>query len=176
MLTNASGQTLADRSRVLNGRSPTVWQIELIDQVAWCRTAMRTRLPQKNAVSAPLHDCAHSPPKRGQAQRQRDPQREQPRDPHDVAVGEQVRREALLVGLLEIEQPADVRVPQPSAQGTEVRAVAPRGVRVALPVAVRVVATVVATQRTTGPSTARLPATASAMRVPRPVLNEPCVK
>ena len=49
----ASHQTLPERSRLLNGRSPMAWQIELIDQVVWCSSATRTRLPQKNAVSAP---------------------------------------------------------------------------------------------------------------------------
>src|SRR4051812_13437562 len=49
----ASHQTLVARSRVRNGRSPIVWQIELIDQVVWCSSEMRTRLPQKNAVTAP---------------------------------------------------------------------------------------------------------------------------
>ena len=32
----ASGQTLAERSRVLKGRLPKVWQMLLIDQVTWC--------------------------------------------------------------------------------------------------------------------------------------------
>ena len=35
----ASHHTLPDLSRLLNGRSPIVWQIELIDQVTWCSSA-----------------------------------------------------------------------------------------------------------------------------------------
>src|SRR3954447_22159783 len=58
----ASHQTLADLSRDTNGRSPSVWQIELIDQVTWCSRLTRTSEPQKNAVSAPCHDQVSSPP------------------------------------------------------------------------------------------------------------------
>src|SRR3954451_2387284 len=58
----ASHHTLPDLSRLLNGRSPIVWQIELIDQVTWCSSAMRTRLAQKNAVSAPEIDQDQRPP------------------------------------------------------------------------------------------------------------------
>src|SRR5690606_8219772 len=58
----ASGQKFADLSRALYGRSPMMWQIELIDHVTWCTTATRTRLPQKNAVSAPHHDQVTRPP------------------------------------------------------------------------------------------------------------------
>src|SRR5918999_829112 len=58
----ASQQTLPDLSRLLKGRLPTVWQIELIDQVTWCSIATRTRLAQKNAVSAPCHDMVQRPP------------------------------------------------------------------------------------------------------------------
>src|SRR4051794_41535490 len=58
----ASHQTLTDLSRVRNGRLPNVWQMELIDQVTWCNKETRTRLPQKNAVSAPCHDHDHRPP------------------------------------------------------------------------------------------------------------------
>src|SRR5262245_37348218 len=58
----ASHQTLPDLSRLLKGRLPTVWQIELIDQVTWWSIATRTRLAQKNAVRAPCHDIVHSPP------------------------------------------------------------------------------------------------------------------
>ena len=39
-----------------------MWQIELIDQVTWCRNATRTRLAQKNAVTAPCQDHDQSPP------------------------------------------------------------------------------------------------------------------
>src|SRR5436305_1685882 len=52
----ASGQKLADRSREAYGRSPIMWQIELMDQVTWCSTAMRTREAQRKAVSAPVSD------------------------------------------------------------------------------------------------------------------------
>jgi len=34
----------------------------LIDQVTWCSRQIRTRLAQKNAVSAPAMDIDHSPP------------------------------------------------------------------------------------------------------------------
>ena len=62
MLMIASGQTLVERSLVTNGRLPTLWQIELIDQVVWCSTQMRTRLAQKYAVSAPIQDIDQRPP------------------------------------------------------------------------------------------------------------------
>jgi hypothetical protein len=39
-----------------------MWQIELMDQVTWCRTATRTRPAQKKAVSAPHHDIVARPP------------------------------------------------------------------------------------------------------------------
>src|SRR5215475_78833 len=58
----ASHQTLPDLSRLLNGRAPIVWQIELIDQVTWCSSAIRTSEAQKNAVSAPVIDQDHNPP------------------------------------------------------------------------------------------------------------------
>src|SRR3954469_18629201 len=64
-------------------------------------------------------------------------------DPHDVAVGEQVGSEALLVGLLDVEEPADVRVPETLGQGLGVAAVAPWRMRVALLVAEGVVTAVV---------------------------------
>src|SRR5206468_9132312 len=48
-----------------------------------------------------------------------------------------------LVGLLDVEQPADVRVPEALDEGLEVVAVAPRGVWVTLLVAERMVAAVV---------------------------------
>src|SRR5438270_2018314 len=58
----ASHHTFADLSRERNGRSPSVWQIELIDQVTWCRRLTRTREAQKNAVTAPCQDQVTSPP------------------------------------------------------------------------------------------------------------------
>ena len=61
----ASHHTLPDRSRDLNGRLPTAWQIELIDQVTWCSSATRTREPQKNAVNAPYQDIVTRPPTSG---------------------------------------------------------------------------------------------------------------
>src|SRR4051812_14589620 len=64
-------------------------------------------------------------------------------DPHDVAVGEQVGSEALLVGLLDVEQPADVRVPETLGERLGVAAVAPRRMRVAFLVAEGVVTAVV---------------------------------
>src|SRR5579875_1912841 len=36
--------------------------MELIDHVTWCRKAIRTRLAQKKAVSAPCHDHDQRPP------------------------------------------------------------------------------------------------------------------
>src|SRR5580704_9299221 len=58
----ASHATLRDLSRTSNSSLPKVWQMELIDQVTWCSSAIRTRLPQKNAVSAPCQDIPHRPP------------------------------------------------------------------------------------------------------------------
>src|SRR3954447_20840527 len=59
----ANGQKFAARSAVciLNGRSPYTWQIELIDQVTWCSSAMRTRPAQNNADSAPCQDQVTTP-------------------------------------------------------------------------------------------------------------------
>ncbi len=68
----ASHQTLPERSRASNGRLPIAWQIELIDQVTWCSSATRTRLPQKNAVSAPYHDLVTRPPMSGGRASERD--------------------------------------------------------------------------------------------------------
>src|SRR3954451_11907907 len=56
----ASHQTFADLSRATNGRSPMVWQIELIDQVTWWSKEMRTSEAQKNPVTAPCHDMVSS--------------------------------------------------------------------------------------------------------------------
>src|SRR5215475_8354520 len=58
----ASQLTFLDLSLTSNSSLPKVWQIELMDQVTWCRNAMRTRLPQKNAVSAPCQLSDHRPP------------------------------------------------------------------------------------------------------------------
>src|SRR5215475_11120458 len=63
----ASQATFLDLSRTSNSSLPKVWQIELIDQVTWCKKATRTRLPQKNAVSAPCQDQDQSPPIRAGA-------------------------------------------------------------------------------------------------------------
>ncbi len=52
----ASGQKFALLSRAANGRSPIVWQIELIDQVTWCSRNTRTSDAQKKADSAAPHD------------------------------------------------------------------------------------------------------------------------
>ena len=46
----------------MNGLLPIMWQIELIDQVTWCSTAMRTSPAQNSAVSAPHQDQLISPP------------------------------------------------------------------------------------------------------------------
>src|ERR1700685_3161478 len=58
----ASHATLRDLSRTSNSSLPKVWQMELIDQVTWCSSAIRTRLAQKKAVSAACQDSPHSPP------------------------------------------------------------------------------------------------------------------
>jgi hypothetical protein len=50
------------RSREANGRLPTTWQTELIDQVTWCSSATRTRPAQKNADQAPAQLPVTSPP------------------------------------------------------------------------------------------------------------------
>src|SRR5271155_4583230 len=58
----ASQFTFRDLSLTSNSSWPNVWQIELIDQVTWCRKATRTRLAQKNAMTAPCQDHIQSPP------------------------------------------------------------------------------------------------------------------
>src|SRR5262249_47577397 len=58
----ASHATFRDLSRATKSSLPKVWQIELIDQVTWCSSATRTRLAQKNAVSAACQDIPHRPP------------------------------------------------------------------------------------------------------------------
>ena len=62
MDSTARGQKLAARSRLANGRSPNMWQIEFTDQVTWCRNAIRTSPAQKNAVTTPHHDQLSRPP------------------------------------------------------------------------------------------------------------------
>src|SRR5271165_3572628 len=58
----ASQDTFRDLSRTSNSSLPKVWQMELIDQVTWCSSAMRTRVAQKKAVSAPCQDIPHRKP------------------------------------------------------------------------------------------------------------------
>src|SRR6266851_324435 len=58
----ASQATLRDLSRTSKSSLPKVWQTELIDQVTWCSRQIRTRLAQKNAVTAPGQDIDHRPP------------------------------------------------------------------------------------------------------------------
>src|SRR5438046_9685464 len=58
----ASHATFRDLSRTSKSSLPKVWQTELMDQVTWCSRQIRTRLAQKNAVSAPYHDIDHRPP------------------------------------------------------------------------------------------------------------------
>lgn len=45
--------------------APKVWQIELMDHVTCCSSAIRTRLAQKKAVSVPFHDIDQRPPASG---------------------------------------------------------------------------------------------------------------
>src|SRR5579864_7404037 len=58
----ASQETFTDRSRDTQSVLPQVWQIELVDQVTWCSSVMRTRPAQKNASMAPCRDIDHRPP------------------------------------------------------------------------------------------------------------------
>src|ERR1017187_1474379 len=58
----ASQATFRDLSRTSKSSLPNVWQTELMDQVVWCSRQIRTRLPQKNAVTAPCQDIDHRPP------------------------------------------------------------------------------------------------------------------
>src|ERR1700733_7888599 len=60
----ASQETFTDRSRDCQSVLPQVWQIELVDQVTWCSSVMRTRLAQKNASMAPCQD--QTPPEKFQ--------------------------------------------------------------------------------------------------------------
>src|SRR5258708_91804 len=57
----ASQATFFDLSLASNSRLPKVWQIELIDQVMWCRKDTRTSPAQKNAISAPFQDIVQNP-------------------------------------------------------------------------------------------------------------------
>src|SRR5699024_2647846 len=59
----ANGQKLAALSRVLNGRSPSMWQIEFTDHVTWCSTHTLTRPAQNIAVTPPQIDQLSSPPR-----------------------------------------------------------------------------------------------------------------
>src|SRR6266700_6773981 len=65
----ASQATFLDLSLASNLRAPNVRQIELIDQVTWCRKETRTRPAQKNVISAPFHDIVHRPPARAGSSR-----------------------------------------------------------------------------------------------------------
>src|ERR1700690_1700818 len=58
----ASQETFTDRSRDCQSVLPQVWQIELVAQVTWCSSVMRTRLAQKNASMAPWKDIDQRPP------------------------------------------------------------------------------------------------------------------
>src|SRR6266581_2029394 len=76
----ASQATLRDLSRTTKSSLPKVWQIELIDQVTWCSRQIRTRLAQKNAVSAPAMDIDHRPPIRAGASSEMPAQRGKARE------------------------------------------------------------------------------------------------
>src|SRR6266705_5569715 len=65
----ASQETFLDLSLTSNSSLPKVRQIKLIDQVTWCRKETRTRLAQKNVISAPFHDIVHRPPARAGSSR-----------------------------------------------------------------------------------------------------------
>jgi hypothetical protein len=58
----ASGQKFADLSLLVNGRFPSMWQMEFTDHVTWCSTQTRTSPAQKNAVTAPQSDQVARPP------------------------------------------------------------------------------------------------------------------
>ena len=140
----ASGQKFVALPWARNGRSPIMWQIELIDQVTWCSTAMRTSPAQKNAVNAPQNDMRDQAAEQGRGeQADRGPQRELSADPGDVAVGEQVGGEAGGVGAVAPEQPAEVGVAEALGQRDGAGAEQPGRVRVALLVGEGVVAAVV---------------------------------
>src|ERR1035437_2847250 len=63
----ASHATFRDLSRTSKSSLPKVWQTELMDQGVWCTRQIRTRLAQKNAVTAPCQDIDHRPPIRAGA-------------------------------------------------------------------------------------------------------------
>jgi hypothetical protein len=65
LVTDAGHATLRDLSRTSNASSPKVWQIELIDHVPCCSSAIRTRPAQKNAAGAPFQDIDQRPPASG---------------------------------------------------------------------------------------------------------------
>ena len=68
--------------------------------------------PEERGERAPPRPGQQAAEQRGHQQRGHRQQDERPVHAHDVAVGEQIGREALLVGLVAVEQPADVRVPE----------------------------------------------------------------
>jgi hypothetical protein len=140
----ANGQTSVERSRAVNGRSPIIWQIELIDHVTWCSSAIRTRPAQKSAVSAPHHDLVTSPPiSAGLSRLIAASGRKHAIDAADVGVGEQVGSEPCGISSVASEQPAGVRVQEASRQRGRGGSEQPRRVRVALPVGEGVMAAMV---------------------------------
>ena len=137
-----SHQTLVEWSSVAKRRRPWKWQIELIDQVMWWTKKIRTSPPQSSPVSAPASVPVSSQPSaNGIAEREPDEGDEAAVEQPHPAVVHQVGRVLAPVGLaVGVEQPADVRVPEPG----EAAAVADvGGVRVALLVGVGVVLAVV---------------------------------
>src|SRR5437764_7732952 len=58
----ASQDTFLALSLTVNSSLPNVWQIELIDQVTCCSSAIRTSPAQNSAVTAPCTDIDQSPP------------------------------------------------------------------------------------------------------------------
>src|SRR5580658_3113974 len=99
--------------------------------------------PEEGGHRAPPGQSPQSADQGGEQQRDRHQRGEQAIHPPDPPVREQVRRELLLRGLVGVEEPAHVRVHQALGQRLPVVAVAPRRVRVALPVAVLVVPAVI---------------------------------
>src|SRR5205807_9191327 len=61
-LSTASGAKLELRSVVSNGLRPNMWHNELVLQVTWWSTIMRTRPPQRKASSAPLRVAVTAQP------------------------------------------------------------------------------------------------------------------
>ena len=150
---SASQKTFVDWSSVLNRRRPKKWQIELIEKVTWCTRKMRTSPAQNSAVRPPASSPLQAPAGQERDHQPGDHERaEQPVHHAHAAVLEQVGR--VLVGVLGrgvVEQPAEVRVPEPAQRPGEAAAVAVRAVRVALVVGVRVVAAVVGHPADHGP-------------------------